>query len=48
PTAIPLIAPVEAIAASGRTQADAILEIWQRHPGDRVAQARALAHPGLG
>ena len=39
--------PVEAIASSGRTQADRILEIWQRHAGDRGALIRALAHPGL-
>jgi glutamate--cysteine ligase len=48
PTAVPLLAPVEAIAASGRTQADRIIEIWQRHAGDRPAVIRALAHPGLG
>ena len=46
--ALPLIAPVEEIATSGRTQADRITEIWQRHAGDRGALIRALAQPGLG
>jgi glutamate--cysteine ligase len=48
PTAVPLIAPVEAIAASGRTQSDRIVEVWNRHAGDTPALIRALAHPGLG
>jgi len=48
PRSLPLLAPVEAIAASRRTQADRIVEIWQRHAGDRRALIRALAHPGLG
>jgi hypothetical protein len=39
---------VEQIAATGRTQSDAMLELWQRHAGDRSALIRALAHPGLG
>ncbi len=47
PAAVPLLAPVEAIATSGRTQADEIIEIWQRHAGDRKALIAALAHPGL-
>jgi glutamate--cysteine ligase len=47
PASIPLLAPVEEIAATGRTQADKILEIWQRHAGDRRALVAALAHPGL-
>jgi len=47
PKALHLLAPVEAIAASGRTQADRIIELWQRHAGDRAALVRALAHPGL-
>jgi glutamate--cysteine ligase len=42
-----LLDPVDAIASSGRTQADAILELWKRHAGDRAALIRALAHPGL-
>lgn len=48
PASLPLLAPVEAIAASGRTQADRIVELWDRHAGDRPALIRALAHPGLG
>jgi len=48
PTAVPLLAPVEAIAATGRTQSDHILELWLRHAGDRDALIAALAHPGLG
>jgi glutamate--cysteine ligase len=48
PASIPLLAPVEEIATSGRTQADRIIELWQKHAGDRAALVRALAHPGLG
>jgi hypothetical protein len=48
PTSLPLLAPVEAIAASGRTQSDRIVELWQQHAGDRPALVKALAHPGLG
>jgi glutamate--cysteine ligase len=48
PGSIPLLAPVEAIAASGRTRADEILELWHAHRGDRQALIKALAHPGLG
>jgi glutamate--cysteine ligase len=47
PTAVSLLQPVEAIAESGRTQSDHIVEIWQRHAGDRPALIKALAHPGL-
>jgi glutamate--cysteine ligase len=47
PTASSLLDPVDAIARSGRTQADHILDAWQRHSGDRAALVRALAHPGL-
>jgi len=48
PASLPLLAPVEAIAASGRTQADRIRELWRQHAGNRAALIRALAHPGLG
>ncbi len=48
PEALPLIDPVEEIAASGRTQADRMIQIWQRHAGDRPALIKALAHPNLG
>jgi glutamate--cysteine ligase len=47
PASLPLLAPVEEIAASGRTQADRIRELWQRHAGNRAALIRALAHPAL-
>jgi len=47
PASLPLLAPVDAIAAAGRTQADIIVELWQQHAGDRQALIRALAHPGL-
>jgi glutamate--cysteine ligase len=48
PTSIPLIAAVEEIAETRRTQSDRIVELWQAHAGDRAALIRALAHPGLG
>lgn len=48
PTALPLLAPVEEIAGTGRTQADGMLALWQQHGGDRAAMIRALSHPGLG
>jgi glutamate--cysteine ligase len=47
PASVPLLDPVEAIASSGRTQADRIIDIWNAHAGDRPALVRALAHPGL-
>jgi len=47
PASIPLLAPVEAIAATGRTQADRIREIWTKHAGDRATLIKLLAHPGL-
>jgi len=47
PTSIPLIAPVEEIAHTRRTQSDRIIETWRTHAGDRAALVRALAHPGL-
>jgi len=48
PEALPLISPVEEIATTGRTQSDKIVELWQRHAGDRAALIKALAHPQLG
>jgi glutamate--cysteine ligase len=48
PASAELLAPVEAIAATRRTQADAMVELWERHRGDRAALIRALSHPGLG
>ena len=47
PDSIPLLAPVEQIATSGRTQADRIIELWNEHAGNRAALIKALAHPGL-
>lgn len=48
PASVPLLAPVEEIAATGRTQADRIVELWRTHAGDRRALVAALAHPELG
>jgi glutamate--cysteine ligase len=48
PASVELLAPVEEIAATRRTQADAMIELWERHRGDRTALIRALAHPGIG
>jgi glutamate--cysteine ligase len=48
PSATSLLDPVQAIATTGRTQADRMVEIWNTHAGDRRALVRALAHPGLG
>ncbi len=47
PDSVSLLDPVEAIASSGRTQADRMIELWTKHAGDRRALIRALAHPGL-
>jgi glutamate--cysteine ligase len=48
PRSLPLLAPVEEIATTGRTQADAMVDLWKQHAGDRAALIAALAHPGLG
>jgi glutamate--cysteine ligase len=47
PDAVPLLAPVEEIAATGRTQADRTIDAWVAAAGDRAAQVAALAHPEL-
>ncbi len=47
PSSISLLDPVAEIAASGRTQADAMVDAWNAARGDRAAVIRALAHPGL-
>ncbi len=47
PQARSLLDPVDAIAQSGRTQADQIGDKWQKHAGDRAALIAALAHPSL-
>ncbi len=48
PSAIPLLDPVQEIAATGRTQSDRMIELWNQHAGNRPALIQALAHPGLG
>ena len=48
PASVPLLAPVQEIATTRRTQADQMVELWKRHQGDRPALIAALAHPGLG
>ncbi|HET6611050.1 MAG TPA: glutamate-cysteine ligase family protein, partial [Kofleriaceae bacterium] len=40
--------PVRAIAESGRTQADAIIELWHQSGGDRAQIIAELCHRGLG
>lgn len=47
PDSLPLLAPVEQIATTGRTQADRIIELWNQHAGNRQALIAALAHPTL-
>ena len=47
PDSVPLLAPVQEIAATRRTQADRMIELWKRHAGDRPALIAALAQPGL-
>ena len=47
PAALPLLAPVEDIAATRRTQSDEMVAVWRAHAGDRVALIAALAHPAL-
>ena len=47
PGALPLLAPVEDIAVTGRTQSDRMVALWKAHEGDRAALVRALAHPDL-
>ncbi len=47
PDSLSLLAPVEQIATTGRTQADRIVELWNQHAGNRQALIAALAHPGL-
>jgi glutamate--cysteine ligase len=48
PDAAALLQPVQEIAQTRRTQADQIIELWNRHAGNRPALVKALAHPGLG
>jgi gamma-glutamylcysteine synthetase len=44
---VAMLAPVEEVAATGRTQADVILDTWQATGGEPTAAIAALAHPGL-
>ncbi len=48
PQSVSMLDPVIEIATTRRTQADRIVEIWNRLAGDRPALVKALAHPGLG
>jgi glutamate--cysteine ligase len=48
PEATALLAPVERIAASGRTQADDIRTIWRETDGVPARAIPRLAQPGLG
>ncbi|MCA9676627.1 MAG: glutamate--cysteine ligase [Kofleriaceae bacterium] len=48
PTAVPLLAPVEQIAETGRTQADEMIAIWEETGGDPAKVIPRLALPGLG
>ena len=44
PASLPLLAPVEEIALTGRTQSDRIIELWNKHAGNRPALISALEH----
>lgn len=48
PSSIELLAPVEEVATTGRTRADAMVDIWKSSGGDRAAIIRAYSHPALG
>jgi glutamate--cysteine ligase len=48
PDEIPLLSPIERIAATGRTHADDIVGIWRETGGDPGKTIPRLAHPGLG
>lgn len=48
PEALPLLAPVEEVAATGRTRADELRDAWAATGGDPAAAIPRLAHPGLG
>jgi glutamate--cysteine ligase len=45
--AVELLAPVIEIAETGRTQSDAIIDIWNETQGDPAAAIPRLAHPGM-
>ena len=44
---VSLLAPVVAIAETGRTEADHIIDVWRATGGDPARAIAALAHPGL-
>jgi gamma-glutamylcysteine synthetase len=44
---LPYLEPLDEIVQSGRTGADALLDLWQRTGGEPTAVIAALAHPGL-
>ena len=46
-SSLPLLDPVREIAESGRTQSDAIIDIWRATGGDPAKAIPLLAHPGL-
>jgi glutamate--cysteine ligase len=48
PAELPLLAPVERIATTGRTQSDDIIAIWRETGGDPARAIPRLAHAGLG
>jgi glutamate--cysteine ligase len=48
PARVPLLAPIEEIVATGRTQSDAIVDLWRATGGDPSTTIPRLAHPGLG
>jgi glutamate--cysteine ligase len=47
PDSVPLLAPVEDIVLTGRTQADVAVDAWNAADGDVAQQIKAMEHPGL-
>ncbi|MBK9031113.1 MAG: glutamate--cysteine ligase [Myxococcales bacterium] len=47
PDAVDLLRPLVAIAETGRTEADHIIDVWQATGGEPEATIARLAHPGL-
>jgi glutamate--cysteine ligase len=45
PDEIEFLEPVQALVASGRTQADALVELWRRVAGDPARVIAEIAHP---
>lgn len=44
---LPYLEPLDEIVQSGRTGADALLDLWERSGGEPTEVIAALAHPGL-